>query len=242
MYCKYGNYTHDPGEVAITMLQQQRMYSKRNRLMFSRYRFMVQGHICDTGGQDSLRTKINALQNAYKYDHYDFSLYHDDGTLSAHYLPVSGSINGVRVRTFDFPEGDKAEYATGRSYRIVLEADYLNIEDTIYAYNETLTFIGSGGPQWELVPHFLGPPTVHITYSVTPQKIIQEGSAIGVNGNPIVPGPILPLNYEHQEKRMVKPGSPLSLNIRQNLMYPVQYRYVFSSALPQSGYPREDYH
>ena len=67
MYFKYGNYTHPDHEVDLVNIKHQRMYSKRNRVVFIRKTLQLQGHICTTG-QDALRTAINNLKNAYAED------------------------------------------------------------------------------------------------------------------------------------------------------------------------------
>lgn len=241
MYFKYGSYTHDTGEILLASYTKQRMKSERNRLVFTRHTMELQGEVCLTG-QAAIKTRLEAIEAAYSVDGNDAVLYHDDGTQSAHRMISDQSLNGVRVLTFDYPRGEHEQYATGRTYRIVLQADYLTEEDSIYSFSETLTFIGNGGTMWEHIPHFLGPPSVRVVYTQTPQTIRQQGTVVGVTGWPLVPSPLLPAQYEHQERRSIALRSPLVLQQNQNMMYAVEYSYEFSSTSPWSGYPHEDYH
>lgn len=240
MYFKYGSFKHDDNDVNVTHVDAKRMYSPRNRLAFTRKTLHCLGHICETG-QAAIKAKIEAIQAAYYDDWKDAGLYHDDGTKSAHFLDNSSSINGVRVLNLSFPKGDPAEYATGRSYSITLQADYLNVEDQIYNFSESLQFLGGCGPSWQLVPTYSGPPTLVVNSFNTVQRIIQRGTAVGLEAPPLIPGPLLPANYEHNDQRMIIRGSAQKIGRHANLMFPVQYQYVFSSVAPQNMFPRPDY-
>ena len=150
MYLKYGSYTHASNTVEMSSITAQRMYSPRNRLWFTRYTMYVNGHFC-VSGQDSITTTLAAFEKAYEDDWKDVVLYNDDGTKSRHWLSNARSINGVRVAAIKYPNNE-AEYATGRSYNITFQADYLNVEDQIFDFSETLQFIGGTGMDWDLVP------------------------------------------------------------------------------------------
>ena len=240
MYFTYGSYTHDRGEILLSSYTVQRMKSKRNRIMFHRHTMTLMGEICVTG-QDAIKSRLESIQSAYNVDGEDAILHHDDGTNSAHRMISNQSLNGVRVLTFDYPKGTDGEYVTGRTYRIVLQADYLVEEDSIYAFRENLVFMGNTGMKWELVPHFNGPPTSKVIYNQTPQKIVQTGQAVGLTGYPLLPGPLYAANYEHQDLRRVTYTNPSLLQRNKNLLYTVDYQYVFSSVTSQSGVPHEDY-
>ena len=48
-----------------------------------------------------------------------------------------------------------------------------------------------------------------------------------------------PSNYEHLDQRVVELSSPLLQGRRKNCIYPMKYRYVFSSVTPQIIFPSE---
>ena len=241
MYFQYGSYVHPSNTVNLTQIALKRMYSPRNRLHFNRWTLYCEGHFC-VSGQANIKSQLQEFETAYKKvgGFHDAGLYHDDGTKSAHWLRSNGSINGVRVMALKYP-GREAEYASGRSYAITFQADYLDAEDTIHSFNETLQIIGATGPRWELVETFSGPPYVKPVNEYTVQRLVQQGKCVGVQAPPLMPGPILPVNYEHLEQRRVTRQSAQQIGRRAKLLYPLQYRYVFSSVAPQNKYPHSDY-
>lgn len=240
MYLKYGNYTFDDNIVDLSQITAQRMYSPRNRLAFTRYTMACQGHFCVSGGQSAIKAKLQAFERALRDDWKDVGLYHDDGTKSAHWLSNARSINGVRVVNVAYPSVE-AEYATGRSFSLTFQADYLNVEDQIWSFNESLQFIGGCGPAWTLDISYSGPPQPRILAKWTVQKIIQRGSVVGLEAPPLIPAPLLPANYEHNDQRSIERQSAQKIGRHSNLLFPVEYRYVYSSGRPLNFYPRPDY-
>ena len=239
MYFKYGTYQHPDNTVDLTTLTSRRMYSPRNRMAFDRWTLHCQGHFV-ADGQAAVKTTLAAFEAAYADDFRDVGLYHDDGTVSAHWLSNSRSINGVRITSRTYPSV-QAEYATGRSFSLTFQADYLNVEDQIWSFRENLQFFGGTGPSWNLVPVFDGPPVLVINSTQTVQKIIQSGMVIGLEAPPMYPAPLLGEIYEHNDLRMYNPGSAQKVGRFSNLMFPSRYRYVFSSATPHKFYPNPDY-
>jgi len=242
MKFKYGPFEHDENDVDIISVQMERFSSPRNQVWFDRRTMQVQGRFCATG-QAAIRDRIRWLEDAYAIDHVgDVGLYHDDNSKSAHVLDDNDSINGVRVLKYEFPKDGGGEYATYRSYNLQFQADYLNLEDTIYSFEERLMFQGNGGPAWELVPTFATLPISYVNSWYTPQRIIQTGKAVGVEYWTYVPGPMYPAMFEHQDRRVVIAESPQMIGKNQKLLYPISWRYEFSTAFPvTAGYPRVDF-
>lgn len=248
MYFKYGSHQHAENEVDLTQLTITRQYSPRNRLFFKRHTLSLMGHLI-ASTQADIKTAIQALEAAYRYDLVapgdgNAGLYHDSGLKSAHFLTTSQSINGIRVLSHSFPKEDAGEYATGRSYSIVLQADFMtDWEDTIYDFEERITFKGGCGPSWELIPTAFGGPVLRVNAAITPQIIVQEGSATGIQAHPLPAGPLLPENYEHNDQRVWSFGSAKLVGRVQKLLYPTSWRYYFSSVTDKSGTrPHPDYH
>lgn len=241
MYFRYGNYTHPSNTVDMTSIQAQRMYSPRNRLAFTRWTLTCQGHFC-VSGQSDIKDQLAEFEAAYADDWKDVGLYHDDGSKSAHYLTNRTSINGVRVANVVYPSKE-AEYASGRSFAMTFQADYLNIEDQIYEFEETVQMVGSSGPSWSLELNYRGPPRIVVNHSHTVQKIVQQGKAVGLEAPPALPAPLLSENYEHMDQRMVVRQSARKIGRHANLLFPLQYRYVYSSVDSHftSLYPWPDY-
>jgi hypothetical protein len=234
MFFKYADYQHAANEVDVTTIQQQRMFSPRNRYVFIRKTMTVMGHFC-TSGQDAIRLALQNLEKTYLTIHGgDAGLYHDDGTPSAHFLPEAGSLNGIRILTLDYPKEEGGEYVTGRSYRIVLQADYMpQLFDNTYSWEQTISMQGTGGPSWEYIPQFVGPPTYQINAMVTVQRFIQTGQSVGVADYTPLPLILWP-NDEHGELRMIEYGVPQKPGIYIPLLFPMQWRFVYSFPGPKA--------
>jgi hypothetical protein len=240
VYIKFGAYQHADNECDVTSFNIQRMYSPRNKLFFQRYTLAFQGHMCVTG-QAAISAAIEELEAAYKIRpggvngsaygmDLDAGLYLDTGVASAHFLKASTSINGVRVQSFNYNKDEGGEFATGRSYAIVLQADYLNPESQIYSFSEQVQFIGNLGPKWELVPMFYGPPQVEFVHEMTVQHIIQSGEAVGIQAHPFIPGPLMADNYKHGDESFWERGSAQMIGAHAlGLLFPIRWRYVFSA-------------
>jgi hypothetical protein len=244
MKFKYGTFEHDENDIDLVSVNSQRMYSQRNRCVFDRKTLQCRGRLC-VSGQSAIKAKIQALEAGYEQDLGDVGLYHDSGAKSAHFLSSVGAINGVRVLRFEFGHEGGGEYATYRTYNIIFQADYLNYEDTIYSFRETMELVGTGGPRWVLVPTFSLIPIPYMVNLFTPLTIRQTGEAIGVQGWPLNPGPAFGQAhwiFEHQEQREIITHSPLQIGVNLKMLYPITWRYEFELNVEADfAYPRQDY-
>jgi hypothetical protein len=247
VYFKYGNYTHDAGEIDMVNTTMRRMYSRRNRLMFKRWTMTLMGHFCiqdDESNQDDIKDKIEAIKGAY-LDGADAILYHDNGTISSHYLKSNNCINGTRVMSLSFPRGGDGEYATGRTYQIQIQGDVPAETGVagITSFEETVMTRGTGGPLWEYVPRWIGPPQKNIIYNQSPRTVIQYGSSEALAGGwPYPPTPVVNSFDEHTDKRTVWYGSAKISGVNQNLLYPLRWRYTFqlNNVGTDAYYPHAD--
>lgn len=205
-------------------------------------------------GQEAIRNAINALQAAYSKHGRDAGLYHDNGEPSPHFLQSRTSLTGVRVTSLEFPTGDGTEYATGRNFQITLQADYLppvaaasnlggssgggqNVASggAATSFQETLQFVGSGGPRRIWRETLRGLPLGQIAAQRTICRAVQTGSATGLLGSPLAPPPLWP-GLEVAEKREVQiigpeREGPTLLN------WGVAWSYEFESPRPLFGSP-----
>ena len=244
MYFKYGAFQHDNNQVNISTISKEKFYSPRNRLFYWQETWVIEGDLI-AYTESGIKTLIDELNTAYYEDLVDATLYHSDGTKSAHQLVNQDAINGVRVKRIAFPSGDPGEYATGRVFQIVLQAEFVpppGSIDQIYSFEETVQTIGTCGPSWELVTHKNGPPEAVQTSEWTTQSIIQAGEVVGIDAQVgALPPPLLPWNYEHFERRMVQRGSAQKIGVHGKTLYPLKYRYEFSSGIEKFPIPWTDY-
>ena len=237
MYWKYGNYTHPANEVNLVSVQQYPVYTDRLYRRTSRYRMTIAGEL-QYATQAELTTKITELMAAYDYDGYEAGLYQDDGTVTRHHLPLNGNlISGPRIMYRDFPKGDAAEYATKRTFRVVLEAEYLEVESQLVSFQETLSFRGTGGPLWRMKMYAKGVPKPELLAQKTPQQIIQHGTVVGLQGYPLgfLPAPLFP-QWEHANQRSFNIQSPRRYG-NMFLDFPMTYAYVFTLPVAQDAFP-----
>jgi hypothetical protein len=235
MFARYGNFQHPANEVNIARMDVRARYSPRllrTSLIFTIY---LEGELlADT--QATINDKIVALANAYSVDGLDFGFYRDDGTVTSHRLPSNdpASITGVRVINRSWPQGDAAEFAVKRTFAITLQAEYTSADSQLWAWQESVEFIGNCGPRFEVIETYEGPIVQQLALR-TSMKIIQSGSAIGYAGYVMPPGPLLP-GIEHQEQRRVSLGSAKRQG-RLALFYPSSWVYTHTAGLYTETFP-----
>jgi hypothetical protein len=177
MILKYGAYAHAANEAELVVTKTA-VWSAAEQRQAVRERWTIQGQL-HGASPAALTTSIDALLNAYSTDGLDAGLYLDDGvTPTSHIMRSSQSLGGVRVLGIDFPDSRGAEYATYRSYRIVLEAEFPNAFVALLSWIETVSFEG-GGPRWVLIETRTGPPQQQLVSQATPYRVIQGGRRWG---------------------------------------------------------------
>lgn len=241
MYWKFGGYQHPDNEVNLTSMEITTRFSPRGRPMTKLYRLHLHGELV-YNGQSTLTTRINELINAYTGNtDVDCGLYQDDGTITPHKLQSSSTnpnnISGVKVVYRSWPKGDPEEYATCRTFYIILEAEYKDLESQLIAFRESVSVTGTTGPRRRMVEMNLGPARWQQVSAMTRQEILQQGFAIGYDGYPLgfMPGPILP-SLELVDQRYVENENPEFAG-RQFVRYRTNWRYVMNSPIPQAPIP-----
>ena len=205
-------------------------FSPRGRRWGITYRVHINGELLYSTQAD-IHAAVGALIEAYAYDGRSWYLYLDDGTPTHHSL-IHGDaddLSGVRVIHREWPTGDGAEYATGRVYAIVLEKTKRANESSIIEFEESVRYIGTGGPEYKMVKLPNGMSVQQLVSQYTPIQIIQRGTMVGLNTWPTVPAYAPPLwpAYEDQQQRIVDYISPQYLG-RQYVNYRVNWTYVFN--------------
>lgn len=233
MFFKYGSFQHPNDEVNLVSFTQRRIPNDRGQERLTRKTMQLQG-VFIASTQAAIKEGILAREAAYVDWGKDAALFHDDETISAHSLVSSDSVGGVRVLAVDFPEGDGAEYATQRTFSIVLEADFITRLATL-AFQETLRFTGTGGRRVKLIETLTGSPQAQTTNLRTIQRVVQSGSSVGELAYPLVPSPIFPRS-ELLDRREIVPGSPRRQE-NDFIEWPISWIYHFAFTSPVSGIP-----
>jgi hypothetical protein len=237
MILKYGNYAHSVGEAAIAISIAARFTEQRVHYA-NRERWEISGFLQGTSPA-ALTTAIDALKTAYAQQGQDVGLYLDDGvTPTSHAIQASDTIGGTRVvEGPSFPEGHGGQYATFRSYRIVVEADRPVGDATgvPLVWEELLTFSG-GGPRFVFLQTINGLPQRQLVASATPYRATQSGRAVALG---VYPSPGIPLwpTAEHVDRRQITRKAPQSSLAGAAVEYETTWQYSFESELPLVGSP-----
>lgn len=237
MYIKYGSLIHDDGKVLMVSFVSERILTQRGTTERLRKTATIRGYV--TGStQLELKAKIAAIEAGYGENNRDFGLYHDDHTVSAHWMPTATSLSGVKVVggiRWEV-ETPAAEYATQRTFSVTLTADYLAGDtDQLIFFTESVTIIGTGGPRRIVLEPVAGPPIQQVVSLQTSVRAIQTGAMVGLTAYQVPSNPLWP-QYELFDQRQIKNDSP-----RRDgtgfVEYPTSWTYVFHSTTPLFGFP-----
>ncbi len=157
MIYKYGSHAHQNNEVALTVAKRV-VESERGERLSTIITHTLEGFLkADT--QAELTAEIVALEKAYEKNGVSAGLFYDNGsTKTPHYIDKNSSFGGMRViEGPSYPDGTGAEYATYRTYRIVLQAEVAEAEENVTDFREKVTFSG-GGPKIVFQQPIIGPP------------------------------------------------------------------------------------
>jgi hypothetical protein len=229
----YGSYSHDDNEVVPVSLSKQVTYDENGVRIGYRHAITIRG-VKQAASQGALTTALQALENAYSFNGYNWILRDNSGSPTVHTLMTSGSRTGVKVMGFRYLNDTGAEYTTYRTYEVDLEAEYVTSSPAFVTYEETLTFEG-GGTQWVYLPTLYGPPQRQIARQQTPYRCVQAGSAVGFSNWPVLPVPLFP-SLEHEDMRRLSKTTPQFLPDG-NQRFPITWEYHFESAIPFFGNP-----
>jgi hypothetical protein len=238
MYFKYGGYQHPDNEVHMVNFEVIPQYSERGEQWGITYRIHLSGEIIATG-QSDINDAINTLVDAYDDNDKDAGLYHDDGSMTRHVL-LQGDANnltGNKIEYRSWPSKGPCEYATFRSFKIIIRATFRNVDSEILTYRESVRFIGTGGPMWRWIILPTGQPFQQQTADVTTQKIIQAGNVLALSGWPLayVQPPLLPL-FEHEERRLIHYHEPKWAG-QTYIHYGISWVYYMEAPPGQSATP-----
>jgi hypothetical protein len=217
---RYGSYSHPDGEVNLTSMTKHPNYTTRGKSSSKTVRMIGMGHIC-SADQSALKARISEIYEAYKYNGFSGGLVD-----TPHWINAAETMGGTRVVAVDFPVGAPGEMATGRTFRVILEADIPAIEDEILWFTQSMTHIGTGGVRFVLVPTRTGFPFPMYITNRTPMVVIQQGQALGMDAWVAPPLPFW-ASFERLEDRRITYSSPRRILKNGAYEYPSAWSYVF---------------
>ncbi len=229
MYCKFGTFQHPDNEAIVTSVTKQVSHNNRGGPDMVTWQIVVRGVLIpsDPPTQAKLTTLINALEAAYlpiqRFFFRDFGFFDDNDNLTPHRLDSASSISGVRVVSLGYPEGTGAEYATGRTYEIVLEADY-HAAVGLLSFSESTSITGTGAAKVVWRHCINASPVQQQVYPATSVKGTQRGEEVRSDGFASPPGRLF--GGEHSDRRGVQKSIA---DDRGRKVYRTTWNYNFES-------------
>lgn len=223
MFAKYGSFQHDANEADVTYSIRTSYSPRGNRDIETRSVSFTGVLIPSSASQANIDADAVALEAAYATGGKDFGFFTDASALTHISLPNSGAIGGVRVLSVAWPEGNGAEFATGRTYQITLEAQYLATAGLL-AFSESTSTTGDGGPVVQHFPLLNGSPEEQQIWPSSTIKATQNGDASSSLGYPAAPGRLF--SNEHRDRRRV---SRSASEDRGRTIFRTSWSYSFES-------------
>lgn len=222
MFWKYGDLTHENGEVLVTAFTMRRLYSPRGILDRVVKTAVIEGEII-ASGQTAIEARRTIIDNAYRSEVTSAMLLKDtaDGGQPTYQMSFPRVLDFVWLQ-----EEHKAHFATGLPFRAVLESEELATGGLI-AFSETLTKIGNAGPRtvWPELDN--GPSIPQIVSNHTNVTIIQSGEIIGLVDFLTIP----PSPHLYPLLNLDNPSSTFSHTLTNSDIRPVyttRWNYVFT--------------
>lgn len=197
----------------VTFWGRQVQFDNRGRARIASYRANIEGEVIADGAA-AIDSRITAIDTAFSLSGQSMSLLIPPSTATHIGLDNTTSLSGVRIRSVSVPQKDgNGDYATGLTFRMALEADYLlSPGDSLTSYSETITYIGDGGARTQVVEVIEGAPVRQYTTEQSPVTIIQAGEAIGILDYPDANPALLPLLIDRPDGLQITRGTPRMIN------------------------------
>lgn len=236
MQVQYGTYTHPDNECTVVIARQG--IFDRGICTKIRETWTIDGIINIVDGQDidDISGRIAEIETAYATHGLNVSLIGPSGPTS-HALTSDNCLGGTRIVVPpSFPKGDGTEYATIRTFSVVIEGDILTTDGNggLMEFRESLEFTG-GGPRWVIIETRRGLGVRQQVSEYVPYRVRQSGQAVGVTGWPNIPAPLWPAN-EHQDRRVIVRSAPERVG-PSFTGWPVTWSYEFESTTALTGLP-----
>ena len=235
MFFRYGSHTHPENEVNLVSFRQETDRNARGGVASTRKTLTIEGVLL-ASTQATISSTIETLEKAYETEGKDAGLYTDDGAgnisaVTPHFLDSGASVGGVKIQSISYPQGTPSEYATQRTFTIVLFADFAG-DGGLVSFQESLSFQGTGGPRVVNVATVTGLGQQQITAQFSKVRIIQSGSSVGYQGRAAIPPPIFP-QFELGEFRRISRDAPESNN-GEFINWPTSWSYQFETIGPRN--------
>lgn len=229
MIATYGSYTHsveNGNAVNLARMEILPRYTDRGKKISALHRLHIHGVLL-ADNQADIGTKIGQLIDAYAENGQDWILWHSDGSTQSRHRLLQGhaaALSDVQVERRDWPVGDPAEYATGRTFSIIMRQEMADAESEILEYWEEIRYIGTGGYERKFVRFPTLPPIIQNTHVYSGVTMIQRGKVVALDGYPLpyVPASYAPGFLTRTDLNFIKP----TLHGKRYTHYGVEWTYT----------------
>ena len=232
IYFRYGTYSHQAGECRVSIARTATKGQDGETIIGHTTRYTIDGVMHGSSASD-FNAKLRALESAYSYDGKDFGLIDEAIGATAHFVRASEAEVRV-VEGPSYPEGGGGEYATGRTYQIVIEAKTGRTIQGSYDFQESVTISG-GGPRIVWLETLNGPPQQQMTALRTVCTITQEGQATSGTTWPPPSPPLFPGALV--EMPTISRSSPQRLDTGRSTSFTTRWQYQFVLPSRADAYP-----
>lgn len=232
MYLSFGTHRRPSREAALTGLQRSIIRSDRGHRAVETVTMQVEGLIhADTPSQ--LAAEIADFETTLASDpEGDVGLYFDTGS-PAQVLSAGDALGGIAVLGWSWLDDPPGQFVTYRKYSVSFQASYLNTNEELLLFRESLR-VGGGGPRVVFLEAITGLPQKQITAQKTTYRATQSGEAIGSTRYPSVPSPLFPAAMI-EEPDVEEEGAD---NVRGSFTnFRIRWTYRYESDRPLIGHP-----
>ena len=229
LYLKVGGYSSATCTVRVSG-RQMRPVEYNTFVIAHEDELTIEGYLY-ADGPAALSTAMSTLQAYARAGNVDVGLMSTVTGATAHYLPMLGSLGGVKI---DLKFADTPLHmATEVKFILTAVATYSNGYETrnTVLLEETVSITGSGGPDIVLAPQ-AGAMSIYQTVSdYTDVQVVQSGRIVGRNSFPSLPAPLIATagarsaKLDRDQTSYVTRGTAIMLRAR-------DYSYTFN--LPTS--------
>jgi hypothetical protein len=240
----YGSFVHEFGEVYPQEISLRTINNNRNIPWYIEAKMMVRGQVCRCT-QAELNTRIDQINDAYKFHFKDAGFFLADGTtISEHYFRTDDPLNltGNRVSYFSWDNVEQSEMVNVRSFTAIIEAKFESSYTSLLDLKESITMRGTNEPSIRAVPTWNGGILFQQQYGTSgPVEVTQQGTLVGTVPGFALPRPWFPV-FENKKYRVITRhsgvpwGSPHGAAPTHS-SYAASYRYVMEIPSPFARTP-----
>lgn len=242
MYVKYGDYQFADNSVGFHLdyrIKHDGFRRERGNLQT----WILTGRL-KAAGPALLTPLMIALENAFNDGDKDLIFYDDNDAATRHSVLTASTISGTRVVDFRWLGGIRGawdmgvEYATLRSFRIVIQAD-THADIGLLEWRESVRLIGDGLGDTLWMPSLQGVPQPQVPQTFDTHVLIQSGYAVGDQslGWPATSPALYGRGYLKSRDSYVDYSGPEDIMRNGSDRYVTRWRYVFEADVALGGFP-----